>query len=231
MIKSINRLINFDPGKTMDKDKIDKKDHILDVAEKVFSDLGFDGASTRMISGEAGVNMAMLNYYFGSKEGLFLAVFERKISSFRTLLQNIGNDGSMSSWDKLDKCIDNYVDRIIVNNCFQKLINREISISKRSDLTDKITEILMLNVMELKKIFDEGIKNGSFHKETDTQLLTATIFGTKNYIINAPQISSLMLGHDIRDEKFLEEKLKPRLKVYMKRLLKAYLMNDNDNTK
>jgi len=231
MIKSINRLINFEPGKTMDKDKIDKKDHILDVAEKVFSDLGFDGASTRMISGEAGVNMAMLNYYFGSKEGLFLAVFERKISSFRTLLQNIGNDGSMSSWDKLDKCIDNYVDRIIVNNCFQKLINREISISKRSDLTDKITEILMLNVMELKKIFDEGIKNGSFHKETDTQLLTATIFGTKNYIINAPQISSLMLGHDIRDEKFLEEKLKPRLKVYMKRLLKAYLMNDNDNTK
>jgi AcrR family transcriptional regulator len=215
----------------MDKDKIDKKDHILDVAERVFSDLGFDGASTRMISGEAGVNMAMLNYYFGSKEGLFLAVFERKISSFQTLLQNIGNDEKMSSWDKLEKCIDNYVDRIIVNNCFQKLINREMSISKRWDLTDKITEILMVNVLEFKKIFDEGIKNGSFYKDTDTQLITATIFGTKNYIINTPHIASLMLGHDIRDEKFLEEKLKPRIKTYMKRLLKAYLMTDNDNTK
>jgi AcrR family transcriptional regulator len=215
----------------MDKDKIDKKDHILDVAERMFSDLGFDGASTRMISGEAGVNMAMLNYYFGSKEGLFLAVFERKISSFQTLLQNIGNDESISSWDKLEKCIDNYVDRIIVNNCFQKLINREMSISKRGDLTDKISEILMVNVMEFKKIFDEGIKNGSFYKDIDTQLITATIFGTKNYIINTPHISSLMLGHDIRDEKFLEEKLKPRMKVFMKRLLKAYLVNDNDNTK
>ena len=41
----------------MDKDKIDKKDHILDVAEKVFSDQGFDGASTRSISGEAGVTL------------------------------------------------------------------------------------------------------------------------------------------------------------------------------
>jgi len=213
----------------MDKDKIDKKDHILDVAERVFSDLGFDGASTRMISGEAGVNMAMLNYYFGSKEGLFLAVFERKIASFQTLLQNIGNEG-ISSWDKLEKCIDNYVDRIIVNNCFQKLINREMSISKHTDLTDKITKILMINVLEFKKIFDEGVKSGSFHKDVDTQLLTATIFGTKNYIINAPHISSLMLGHDIRDEKFLEEKLKPRIKKYMKRLLKAYLMNDNDDT-
>lgn len=215
----------------MDKDKIDKKDHILDVAERVFSDLGYDGASTRVISGEAGVNMAMLNYYFGSKEGLFLAVFERKISSFQALLQNIGSDESMTSWDKLAKCIDNYVDRIIVNNCFQKLINREMSIGKRTELTDKITKILMVNVLEFKKLFDEGIKNGSFDKNIDTQLITATIFGTKNYIINSPHVASLMLGHDIRDEKFLEEKLKPRLKIYMKRLLKGYLMKDNDNTK
>ncbi len=215
----------------MDKDKIDKKDHILDVAERVFSDLGYDGASTRVISGEAGVNMAMLNYYFGSKEGLFLAVFERKISSFQALLQNIGSDESMSSWDKLAMCIDNYVDRVIVNNCFQKLIIREMSITKRSELTDKITEILMVNVLEFKKLFDEGIANGSFDKDIDTPLITATIFGTKNYIINSPHISSIMLGHDIRDEKFLEENLKPRIKTHMKRLLKGYLMKDNDNTK
>jgi len=215
----------------MDKDKIDKKDHILDVAERVFSDLGFDGASTRMISGEAGVNMAMLNYYFGSKEGLFLAVFERKISSFRELLQNIGSDESTSSWDKLDLCIEKYVDRIIVNNCFQKLINREMSISKRSELTDQITKILMVNAFELKKILDEGVNNGSFFNDIDVELVIATIFGTKNYIINTPHISSLLLGHDIRDEKFLEEQLKPRIKTYMKRLLKAYLMNDNDYTK
>lgn len=215
----------------MDKDKIDKKDHILDVAERVFSDLGYDGASTRVISGEAGVNMAMLSYYFGSKEGLFLAVFERKISSFQALLQNIGSDESMTSWDKLAMCIDNYVDRIIVNNCFQKLIIREMSISKRSELTDKITTMLMVNVLEFKKLFDEGIANGSFDQNIDTPLITATIFGTKNYIINSPHISSIMLGHDIRDEKFLEENLKPRIKIYMKRLLKGYLMKDNDNTK
>jgi AcrR family transcriptional regulator len=74
--------------KEMDKDKIDKKDHILDVAERVFSELGFDGASTRVISGEAGVNMAMLNYYFGSKEGLLLAVFRRGIK-WNNVLINI----------------------------------------------------------------------------------------------------------------------------------------------
>jgi AcrR family transcriptional regulator len=215
----------------MDKDKIDKKDHILDVAERVFADYGFDGASTRTISGEAGVNMAMLNYYFGSKEGLFLAIFERKIASFRTLLQNIGNDDTITTWGKLEKCIDNYVERIIVNNCFQKLINREVSMNKRWTLTDKITEILMVNVLEIKKIIEEGLNNGSFYSDIDIPLVIATIFGTKNYIINMPQLSSLIIGHDIRDEKFMEENLKPRVKTYMKRLLKAYLVNENDNSK
>jgi hypothetical protein len=88
-----------------------------------------------------------------------------------------------------------------------------------------------VNVYELKKILDEGIKNGSFFKDIDTQLVISTIFGTKNYIINTPHLATLMLGHDIRDEKFLEEQLKPRLRTYMKRLLKAYLVNENDNTK
>ncbi|MDB5136173.1 MAG: Transcriptional regulator, TetR family [Mucilaginibacter sp.] len=214
----------------MDKDKIDKKDHILDVAERVFSELGFDGASTRTISGEAGVNMAMLNYYFGSKEGLFLAVFERKLSSFQSMLQDIGSNENMSAWEKLEKCIDSYLEKIVVNNCFQKLINREVSMGKQWELTDKLTQMLMINVLELKKILDEGINNGSFHSDSDAQLVIATIFGTKNYIINTPQISSIMLGNDIRDEKFLEEKVKPRVKTYMKKLLKAYLVNEHDNT-
>lgn len=226
----INRLINFVPEKEMDKDKIDKKDYILDVAERVFSELGFDGASTRTISGEAGVNMAMLNYYFGSKEGLFLAVFERKMSSFQNLLQNIGSSENISAWEKLQLCIDSYVEKIIVNNCFQKLINREVSMGKQWDLTEKITQMMMINVLEFKKIFDEGISTGIFYPDIDTQLITATIFGTKNYIVNTPQIASLMLGHDIRDEKYLEGELKPRIKTYMKRLLKAYLVKEHDNT-
>jgi AcrR family transcriptional regulator len=208
----------------MDKDKIDKKDHILDVAEKIFSEVGYDGASTRMISGEAGVNMAMLNYYFGSKEGLYLAVFERKISAFRTLLQNIGNDDSITAWDKMERCVDNYVERIITNSCFQKLINRELSLNKRTELNEKMSTILMYNVLEFKKIIQDGIDSGLFNAEVDQELLIMTIYGTKNYLINSPQISSRMLGRDISDETFLEESIKPRMKVYMKKLLKSYLV-------
>lgn len=214
----------------MDKDKIDKKEHILDVAEKVFSELGFDGASTRTISGEAGVNMAMLNYYFGSKEGLFLAVFNRKIKSFQNILQNIGSDDTTSSWNKMEQYIDLYVQRVVNNNCFQKMLYQELAMQRRGELRDEIAGILMTNVLELKKIIQDGIDKGEFNKDVDIELVIATIYGTKNFIINAPQLTTSMLGYDIQDEKILEEIFKPRIEIYMKKLLRAYLVNEHDNT-
>jgi hypothetical protein len=44
-------------------------------------------------------------------------------------------------------------------------------------------------------------------------------------------MSSALLGFNIQDDKLLEDKLKPRIKLFLKNLLKAYLVNEHDNTK
>lgn len=211
----------------MDKDKIDKKDYILDVAERVFSEKGFDGASTRLISGEAGVNMAMLNYYFGSKEGLFLAIFQRKISTFQNILQNLGNDESKNAWEKMEQYIEMYGEKIVNNNCFQRLLYQEMGMNRRNDLSDKLRDLLLKNVTELDKILNEGIASGEFKKDIDIPMVIATLYGTKNYILNTPLIASSLLRYDIRDDKMIEAKLKPQIKSFMKNLMKAYLLNNN----
>ena len=212
----------------MEKEKIDKKDHILDVAERVFSEKGFDGASTRLISGEAGVNMAMLNYYFGSKEGLFLAIFERKISSFQNIMQNLGSDESLSAWDKMEKYIEMYGEKVVNSNCFQKLLYREMGMNRGNELSDKLRDLLMKNVAELDKILREGIKKGEFRKDVDIPMVIATLYGTKNYILNTPLIASALLRYDIQDQKMIDSKLKPQLKSFMNSLLKCYLLTNNN---
>ena len=50
---------------------------ILDAALELFAASGFDGASTRTIAEQAGVNLPAIQYYFGSKEGLYRAVVEQ----------------------------------------------------------------------------------------------------------------------------------------------------------
>lgn len=56
------------------------KDKILDTAESLFSLLGYHSTSLRAITGEAGVNLAAVNYHFGSKESLLEAVIDRRIT-------------------------------------------------------------------------------------------------------------------------------------------------------
>ncbi|AOX99633.1 TetR/AcrR family transcriptional regulator [Jeongeupia sp. USM3] len=59
---------------------------ILDAAEKLFVEHGFHATSMRLITQAAGVNIAAVNYYFGSKDGLFKAVFERRAEPFSQLM-------------------------------------------------------------------------------------------------------------------------------------------------
>lgn len=204
------------------KEKTDKKEIILDVAEQLFAELGYDGASTRHIAKEAGVNISMLNYYFGGKEGLFLNVFERRVSSFRQYTENLNNT-SIDPWQKIEKWIASYCDRITTHFYFQKIIYREITLAQRTDLSDALYEMLFKNINEIKKIITDGISKGSFN-DVDVDMLIATIFGTKNFIVNTTYLSSRVTGADTSDPQVLKDIVRPRLYNHMVTLLKAYLI-------
>ncbi|MCJ8281247.1 MAG: TetR family transcriptional regulator [Rivularia sp. ALOHA_DT_140] len=55
----------------------DTKEQIINVAERLFAEIGFAGTSLRFVMREAGVNIAAVHYHFGSKEELFVAVVRR----------------------------------------------------------------------------------------------------------------------------------------------------------
>ncbi|MEO8103678.1 MAG: TetR/AcrR family transcriptional regulator [Betaproteobacteria bacterium] len=58
---------------------VDTKSRILDAAEELFMEHGFEATSLRLITTAAGVNLAAVNYHFGSKEELFQAVLTRRL--------------------------------------------------------------------------------------------------------------------------------------------------------
>lgn len=62
--------------------KIDTKNRILDAAEVLFAERGFADTSLRLITSEADVNLASVNYHFGSKKELIQAVLDRYLSIF-----------------------------------------------------------------------------------------------------------------------------------------------------
>ncbi|WP_069659483.1 TetR/AcrR family transcriptional regulator [Arcticibacter eurypsychrophilus] len=201
--------------------KEDKKEIILNHAERLFSENGYDGASTRAIAKDAGVNMAMLNYYFGSKEGLYKAVFVRKFSGFHeSLLQIISCP--FSSWEKITRYVDIYADRIVKHNCFHRLMTYELSIQQRSDMTNIIVDHLLKNINIGKSIIEEGIKEGVFRK-VDPEMTIATIFGSMYYVVHLKNITSALLDVDMHNPEVVINDIKPRIKKHLAALLEAHL--------
>ena len=63
------------------KNSIDTRSRILDSAESLFMEHGFDGTSMRMITGAASANLAAVNYHFGGKDALVQEVFRRRLTA------------------------------------------------------------------------------------------------------------------------------------------------------
>lgn len=76
----------------------DTRARILDAAERLFMAHGYDGTSMRQITSEAGVNLAAVNYHFGSKEALIQEVFRRRL--------NWLNEERMRALDELEVTAD-----------------------------------------------------------------------------------------------------------------------------
>ena len=64
----------------MAEPKQDTKERILDAAEQLFAEFGFSGTSLRAVTSSAGVNLAAVNYHFGSKQALLHAALGRRIA-------------------------------------------------------------------------------------------------------------------------------------------------------
>ncbi|RNI27950.1 TetR/AcrR family transcriptional regulator [Rufibacter immobilis] len=207
------------------KEKTDKKEHLLEVAERVFGELGYEGASTRVLAQEAGVNMAMLNYYFGSKDGLLKAVVERRVSSMKKGFEEICRQ-DISCQEKLTQILQLYVGRVATSKYLHKIIFREISVVRSgSDLSDYILEVLHGNAQVVQQIIEEGIRNGEF-RAVDAEMTVTSIFGTVFYLINSRRLASKMLGMDLFNDQVLQEETKPRLLAYLKDYIQVYLLTD-----
>lgn len=204
----------------MKTEKIDKRQAILEAAEKLFCETGYEGTSTRQIAKESGANMAMINYYFGSKEGVFLEIMNDRIASFGSQLRII-NEDKISSIEKLHRVIEGYVNRILSNTAFHKMMHRELSLTQRPEMYDKIKDAMSQNMLVIEKIITDGIEEGSFN-QVDVRMVIATIMGTISHIVISPNkvmpCATLDLNNP-KDKKIIKE----RAIAHLKDLTTVYL--------
>jgi AcrR family transcriptional regulator len=91
------------------------EEKIKAAAQRVFMKKGYAATRTRDIAEEAGINLALLNYYFRSKENLFDLIMMEKLSKFFGGIAPVLNDPGTSLEQKFTLVSNNYIDLLIAN--------------------------------------------------------------------------------------------------------------------
>lgn len=75
-------------------DKIDAREKLIFHARELFTIMAYDKVSTRLVAQKAGVNVAMIRYYFGNKEGLFETMLRETLSPMQKQMQALVADSN-----------------------------------------------------------------------------------------------------------------------------------------
>jgi AcrR family transcriptional regulator len=91
------------------------EEKIITAARTIFTQKGFNATRTRDIADEAGINLALLNYYFRSKKNLFRIIIEEKFDELFGMIEPILSDVNVSLEEKIEALAANYTNLLLVN--------------------------------------------------------------------------------------------------------------------
>ena len=145
-----------EPEKKMNKKSKSVKDlsaeeKIKEAARKVFTRKGYAATRTRDIAEEAGINLALLNYYFRSKEKLFNEIMLEKVQQLFGVLLPVLTDSSTKLEKKTEQIVSNYIDMLLQNPDLPIFVLSEIRSQKEE----------LKNILPVEKV----IKNTSFFNQ------------------------------------------------------------------
>jgi AcrR family transcriptional regulator len=200
-----------------------KQLQIVQVAEQLFAENGFEGTSVRDIAQEAGVNVAMISYYFGSKEKLLQAVFTHRIAATRLALEHILADKDMHPFDKIDTMVDGMVDRMMLHKNFHRVVMYSQLSTDNDEVAKIMAETKLKNLEVINKIIAEGQRKKVFVKGIDAGLLMMTVSGTIYQAAAGSVYFRIAHPDETLTEEAYTEQIKKKLKTHLKRVIKATL--------
>jgi AcrR family transcriptional regulator len=209
-------------------EKVDKRAHILSIAEELFAENGFDGTSVRDIAQRANVNLAMISYYFGSKEKLLEALIEDRAGYMLGILAELAKTQTLTPWDKIDRLVEFYVEKIMNNYRFHCIMSQTYNQTRSTEIKELIINIKMRNLEEIKKVIADGQKKKIFGK-VDIELTMASVFGTLTQVVNSSALYVRLMKIEESDDATYRKKMSTRLKTHLKQMLRAHLDIKNEN--
>lgn len=197
----------------MEATQIDRntEEVILAAARKVFTEKGMDGARMQEIADVAGINKALLHYYFRTKEKLFNTIFDQSFGEFFSRMQ-ILMETENDLLRKVSSFIDAYMDIMLKNPFLPRFIITEVNRNPQV-IVEKFNaigaDIIKKNLRILEKEIRDSAQKGTIKYIDPKQLISSIIALCLFPFLAEPLLRMLLFeGDESRYEKFLKERKK-----------------------
>ncbi len=173
------------------------EEKILAAARKIFMTRGMAGARMQEIADEAGINKALVHYYFRSKEQLFETIFERLTQGFWAQVTTVF-DSDEPLFDKIRNFCGLYIDKVIQNPYIPLFVLYELN--QRPDALTKVFRDNPPNPTKLMQQIEAEVKAGNIRPIAPPHLFMNMLSLCVLPFIGKPMFMAVM---NIDDKAFL----------------------------
>lgn len=177
---------------------------ILNAAKRIFQHKGMTGARMQEIADEAGINKALLHYYFRSKQLLFEAVFKKAFSMLAPQLNEVMNSDT-SICEKIKNFSNNYISFVIKHPYLPNFIIQELNRNPEF-VKNIITEKAFPNIEKFRNQVEEKVIEGVIRPIKAEQLFINIMALNIFPFIGAPLLKGFINADDKTYKKLMEDR-------------------------
>ncbi len=168
----------------------DSRSKILNASAQLFVKNGYDGTSVRQIAKEAGVNIAMISYYFKSKEGVLVDLITETSNKMDEKTRKI-KDLNLEPRERTTLIFQTYVDHFVDYDLVSYVFGTELSLNRNKNIVDLILSIISKSHEYMYKCIKDC---KSDIDDTVCKMMPVMILGMVNKALSTPRAMDIALG-------------------------------------
>ena len=184
-------------------ENVEIREKIMREARSLFAERGLEGVSVREIATAAGVNIAMVSYYFGGKEGLYFECIsefaKNKEAAVKNSLKPMKNAEDFKR--NLKALVQDKMNSFTEDLEAHKIIMRELQSRREPEFQKKIMKQLVPVFDLMKGLFVDAKKMNLLKEEMEPEHLTLMLMGTMSHPCIAEHAMETHLGYNMTNPK------------------------------
>ncbi|KPE51453.1 TetR/AcrR family transcriptional regulator [Chryseobacterium indologenes] len=198
----------------MRKKFTEKQIHILDIAEELIAKKGYEGTSVRDICSKANINVAMISYYFGSKEKMMSYLYQYRVLKTRENFSEFADTIKEGKPEmQMREMIKYIVSQLFKYNYFHGFVTQELR--HTDNLKDELLDFYQLFVKKLDEVIKKGVASGVFTFTPKPEDILTMIIGSTLFVIRNKNFYELYVPSKNEDAYAKEAEKKVRMNLLL----------------